>query len=165
MPQTVTAEVVTDITSDVIDRGGDRRQGSGQQLPAQQPPIEENLMTTTPAALADQYFAFWNETAADRRSELAETVWSADGLFLDPSFEVTGRDDLSKLVATAQQMFAGLSFTQVGEIDAHHNRLRWTWHLGAEGQDPVAGGTDIVTLDADGKIQEVNGFHDFAPAH
>jgi hypothetical protein len=120
-------------------------------------------MTTT--ALADQYFAMWNEADTDRRATIVEAIWSTDGLFVDPSFEVNGREDLNKLVGAAQQMFPGLAFTRIGEIDAHHNRLRWTWHLGAPGQEPVAGGTDIVTLDPDGKIQEVNGFHDFAPAH
>ena len=89
----------------------------------------------------------WNEADADRRAALIEANWAADATFVDPSFEVTGHDDLNKLVGAAQQMFPGLAFVRIGDIDEHHTYLRWTWHLTAEGQEPVAGGTDIVLLD------------------
>jgi hypothetical protein len=36
--------------------------------------------------------------------------------------------------------------------------VRWTWHLAAPGQEPVAGGTDIVLLTEDGRINQVIGF-------
>ena len=116
-------------------------------------------------ALADQYFAMWNEASADRRAALIETIWTAEATFVDPSFEVTGHDALNKLVGTAQQMFPGLSFVRIGDIDEHHTYLRWTWHLTAPGAEPVAGGTDIVVLAEDGRIDRVIAFHDFAPAH
>jgi hypothetical protein len=116
-------------------------------------------------ALADQYFALWNAADADRRAALIADNWTADATFEDPSFATTGHDELNKLVGAAQQMFPGLSFVRIGDIDEHHGYLRWTWHLQADGQEPVAGGTDIVLLDADGKIQKLIGFHDFAPDH
>jgi len=122
-------------------------------------------MTSTAAALADQYFAMWNAADADRRAELIAGTWTEDGTFVDPSFETNGHDELNKLVGGAQQMFPGLSFVRIGDIDEHHNRLRWTWQLAADGTPPVAGGTDVVTLDADGRIREVVGFLNFAPAH
>ncbi|TCC51871.1 nuclear transport factor 2 family protein [Kribbella pittospori] len=120
-------------------------------------------MTST--TLAEQYFAMWNEADADRRAELIAGSWTEDATFVDPSFETNGHDELNKLVGAAQQMFPGLSFVRIGDIDEHHTYLRWTWHLKAEGQDPVAGGTDIVLLAEDGRIQRLIGFHDFAPAH
>ena len=116
-------------------------------------------------ALADQYFAMWNAADADRRAELIAATWTDDATFQDPSFETTGHDELNKLVGAAQQMFPGLSFVRIGGIDEHHGYLRWTWHLQADGQEPVAGGTDIVVLAEDGKIRKLIGFHDFAPAH
>ena len=119
----------------------------------------------TVQTLAEQYFAMWNEADTDRRAALIEASWAADATFVDPSFEATGHDELNKLVGGAQQMFPGLGFVRIGEIDEHHTYLRWTWHLTAEGQEPVAGGTDIVLLTEDGRIQQLIGFHDFAPAH
>ena len=68
-------------------------------------------------------------------------------------------------LGAAQQKFSGLSFVRIGDIDTHHTSLRWTWHLKAEGQEPVAGGTRIVLLTEGGRIQRLIGFHDFAPAH
>jgi hypothetical protein len=146
------------ITSDVIDRTPPPAAGFWS---SQTEPTQEDTMT----ALADQYFAMWNEADADRRAALIEANWATDARFVDPSFDVTGHDDLNKLVGAAQQMFPGLAFVRIGEIDEHHTYVRWTWHLKAEGQEPVAGGTDIVLLTADGRIQQVIGFHDFAPAH
>ena len=110
-------------------------------------------------ALADQYFAMWNAADADRRAELIAGTWTEDA-----TFETNGHDELNKLVGAAQQMFPGLSFVRIGDIDEHHTYLRWTWYLPAEGQEPVAGGTDIVVLTAGGKIEKLIGFHDFTPA-
>ncbi|ADB29467.1 conserved hypothetical protein [Kribbella flavida DSM 17836] len=117
------------------------------------------------AALADRYFALWNETDSDRRATAITTTWASDGAFVDPSFEATGHQELNALIAGAQQLFPGHRFTRTGEIDHHHNHLRWTWELAAEGRAPIAGGTDIVTLTPAGQIQQVIGFLDFAPAH
>ncbi|MEU4192887.1 nuclear transport factor 2 family protein [Kribbella sp. NPDC026611] len=115
--------------------------------------------------LADQYFAMWNEADSARRAELIAGSWAEGATFVDPSFEANGHDELNKLVGAAQHMFPGLSFFRIGAIDEHHGYLRWSWHLKAEGQEPVAGGTDIVVLTDDGKIRQLIGFHDFAPEH
>lgn len=119
-------------------------------------------MTTT---VADQYFAMWNEDDADVRAQIIAALWVDEAMFVDPSFEVTGQDGLTKMVETAHEMFPGFRFTRTGTIDEHHNRLRWSWELAAEGQPAVAGGTDVVTLAPSGKILEVIGFLNFAPAH
>ncbi|MFK4083740.1 nuclear transport factor 2 family protein [Kribbella sp. NPDC020789] len=115
--------------------------------------------------LADQYFATWNEPSAERRAELIAATWTETATFADPSFETHGHDELNKLIGAAQQMFPGLGFVRIGAIDEHHEYLRWVWHLKAEGQEPVAGGTDIVRVDSDGRITHLIGFHDFAPEH
>ena len=117
------------------------------------------------STLAGQYIAMWNETDAEARAGIIEQIWSADCVFVDPNFDVNGHDGLSTMVEDRAPVFPGFVFSLTGEVDEHHNRLRWSWHLAAEGQVPVAGGTDIATLDAGGKLGEVIGFHNFAPAH
>ncbi|MFI5710671.1 nuclear transport factor 2 family protein [Kribbella sp. NPDC051620] len=116
------------------------------------------------STIAGQYFAMWNEADADARAAIIEQTWSPDGTFTDPSFEVAGHEGLTKMVETAHQMFPGYAFSLTSQIEEHHNHLRWSWHLAAAGQQPVAGGTDVITLTEDGKISEVIGFLDFAPA-
>lgn len=57
--------------------------------------------TVTPAALAEQYIAMFNEADVTRRGEIIAAAWSTDGVFVDPSFEVSGHDGLSAMVDTA----------------------------------------------------------------
>jgi hypothetical protein len=150
--------VITGMTSDVM--AGSRASAAGFWSTD---PLEDTM--TNSATLAEQYFAIWNETDADLRASAIEKTWAPDGTFVDPSFAATGYDELSAMVGTAQGMFPGLRFAVTGTIDEHHDRLRWTWELAAEGQKAVAGGTDIVTVAPDGRISSVVGFLDFAPAH
>jgi hypothetical protein len=42
--------------------------------------------------------------------------------------------------------------------DAHHDRLRFSWSLAANGGAPVAVGTDYVTVSDDGRMHSVTGF-------
>ena len=119
----------------------------------------------TSPSLADQYFAMWNADDADDRAKIIADLWGDEAMYVDPSFEATGHDELSKMVETAHGMFPGFRFARTGEIDEHHNRLRWSWELAQPGQPAVAGGTDIVTLAPSGKVLEVVGFINFAPAH
>jgi hypothetical protein len=120
-------------------------------------------MTST--AVVDSYLAMWNEPDADARAAAIADLWSDEALYVDPMFEANGHDELAKMVATGQEMFPGHTFTRTGTIDEHHNRLRWSWELAQPGQPAVAGGTDIATVAPSGKILEVIGFIDFAPAH
>jgi hypothetical protein len=161
MPQTVTAEVITAMTCDVMDR----LLGAAAGFWSSPIPLLEDTMTSIPAALADRYFGMWNTDDADARAAIIAETWVDEGSFVDPSFEVSAHDGLSKMVETAHDLFPGYRFTRTGDIDEHHNRLRWTWELAADGQPPVAGGTDVVTLHPNGKIIEVIGFLNFAPAH
>jgi hypothetical protein len=52
-----------------------------------------------------------------------------------------------------------------GEIDAHHDVMRFSWELvPASGGDPVAIGFDVAETGEDGRIRNVLGFLDKAPA-
>lgn len=122
-------------------------------------------MTSAPATLADQYFAMWNEDDAAVRANLIADLWVDEAMYVDPMFEVTGHDALSKMVEATHEAFPGLTLTRTGTIDEHHNRLRWTWEGALPGGPAIAGGTDVITLAPSGKILEVTGFINFAPEH
>ena len=63
----------------------------------------------------------------------------------------------------AQSQFPGFTFTLGGPIDAHHEQMRFQWHAGpAEDPDQFIGFDVIVT--SDGRIRDVYGFMDAAPA-
>ncbi len=113
--------------------------------------------------LAEQYIAAWNETDPAARRALIDQVWAADGQYVDPLAEVSGRDQIDAVIAAAQQQFAGMRFRLAGPVDAHHDQARFTWELGPDGTALVVG-FDVAKRDADGKLALVLGFLDKVPS-
>ena len=113
--------------------------------------------------LAEQYIETWNETDPAARRALIDEIWAADGQYIDPLAEVTGRDQIDAVIAAAQQQFAGMNFRLAGAVDAHHDQARFTWELGPDGT-AVAVGFDVAKLDSDGRLALVLGFLDKVPS-
>jgi SnoaL-like domain len=114
--------------------------------------------------LAGKYIAMWNETDPSARRVLIDEVWSANGRYIDPLAEVTGRDQIDAVIAAAQGQFAGMTFRLAGPVDAHHDQARFTWELGPDGADAPVVGFDVVQRDGDGRLALVLGFLDKVPA-
>ena len=55
-------------------------------------------------------------------------------------------------------------FRLAGPVDVHHDQVRFTWHLGPEGQAAPAVGSDVAVTDDNGRIRTVLGFLDRVPA-
>jgi hypothetical protein len=107
--------------------------------------------------IVDTYIASWNETDPERRRALVGQTWSEDGSYLDPMMSGDGPDQISAMIAAAQQQFPGHRFALAAGPDAHHDRVRFTWNLvGSEG--PVAVGGDFATVAPDGRLRAVTGF-------
>lgn len=52
----------------------------------------------------------------------------------------------------------------MGEVDAHHDVLRFTWELVPDGGgESVVIGTDVLELTEDGLVGAVSGFFDKVP--
>jgi hypothetical protein len=121
-------------------------------------------MTTTsqPTAIAQAYLAAWNEADDLRRRELLEQGWAHDARYSDPLMGGENRDGIARMIGAARTRFPGHGFTLSGTPDGHGNFVRFSWTLAPQGGSPVAGGTDVVRLDAEGRIAEVVGFLDGA---
>ncbi len=120
-------------------------------------------MTAT-TDLADRYLAAWNATDPAARRALLDEVFAEDVRYTDPMADVTGREGLDGLVAAVQAQFPGWVFRLAGPADAHHEQVRFTWHLGPEGAEPPVVGSDVVVTGADGRIRTVLGFLDRVPS-
>ena len=114
--------------------------------------------------IIERYIAAWNEADPERRRELIDSVWAADGSYTDPLADVRGRDAIDAVIAAAQQQFPGLVFTLGGPVDANHQQARFSWHLGPAGGEPLVIGFDVAVLGPDGQIAAVYGFLDKVPA-
>jgi len=119
---------------------------------------------TNPDAIAESYLAVWNDQDGARRRERLTRAWSEDARYVDPMMRAEGRAGIADMIEGARAQFPGLGFSLAGSPDGHGDFVRFSWLLGPAGGEPVAGGTDVVRLDGDGRIAEVVGFLDRAPA-
>ena len=120
-------------------------------------------MTAT-TDLADRYLAAWNATHPATRRALVDEVFAEDVTYTDPLADVAGRDALDATIAAVQAQFPGWVFRLAGPADAHHDQVRFTWHLGPEGADAPVVGSDVAVTGGDGRIRTVLGFLDRVPA-
>lgn len=118
---------------------------------------------TDPVRLADRYIAMWNETDVEARRDLVAGTWTEDSLYVDPMMRGDGHEGIDAMVAGVQARFPDLRFTRTGPVDAHNDRLRFTWALGAEGAEPLVAGLDVGVIAGDGRLASITGFLDKVP--
>jgi hypothetical protein len=104
------------------------------------------------------YIAMWNETDPDRRRELVAQAVTEDADYVDPVMEGAGVDGIAGMIGAAQAQFPGHRFALVAGPEAHHDRVRFTWSLAADGAAPVALGVDFASLSEDGRMRSITGF-------
>lgn len=114
--------------------------------------------------IVTRYLDTWNATDEAARAELLAQHWSEDCAYVDPLAEVQGREAVGMTIQAVHAQFPGFVFTSVGEVDAHHQQVRFQWGLGPDGEEPVVVGFDVVVVDADQRIRDVRGFLDKVPA-
>ncbi|TAJ77149.1 MAG: nuclear transport factor 2 family protein [Sphingobium sp.] len=115
---------------------------------------------TDPHAIARAYIALWNDADDASRRDRLSKGWSANARYADPMMQGTGHDGIAAMIGGARAQFPGHSFTLAGTPDGHGDFVRFSWTLAPDGGATVAAGTDVVRLDADGRIWEVIGFLD-----
>ncbi|MEU9591046.1 nuclear transport factor 2 family protein [Streptomyces sp. NPDC048219] len=117
-----------------------------------------------------RYFAAWN-AGPEARAEAVAAAWTADGGYTDPLADVRGHEQITAVITAAHEQFPGFVFRLSGAVDGHHDTARFSWELvseaagdpAGEGSAPVAG-SDVITLDGEGRIRAVYGFLDRVPA-
>ncbi|MDD7942153.1 nuclear transport factor 2 family protein [Actinomycetospora lutea] len=111
----------------------------------------------------DRYLAAWNATDPSARRDAIAAAFTPDARYVDPLADVHGHDGVDALIAGAQEQFAGLVFSRGDVLDAHHDVVRFTWHLGPAGAEPVVVGFDVAEIAQDGRLRTVHGFLDKVP--
>lgn len=117
---------------------------------------------STAAAVAERYLAAWNETDMAKRDALIAATWTTDGHYVDPVFDVTGRAAISAMMAGFQDAYPGHQFSLVGDVEEHHDRIRFKWQLTDSTGAVQLLGTDVGVLATDGLLAEIAGFFDSA---
>jgi hypothetical protein len=112
-----------------------------------------------------RYFEAWNAEDPAARAKAVAAAWTEDGGYTDPLADVSGHEGIAAVIAAAREQFPGFEFRLTGVVDGHHDIARFSWELvsTADGSAPVAG-SDVITLDGQGRIRAVLGFLDRVPA-
>ncbi|MFI6807887.1 nuclear transport factor 2 family protein [Streptomyces luteogriseus] len=112
-----------------------------------------------------RYFEAWNAEDPAARAKAVAAAWTEDGGYTDPLADVSGHEGIAAVIAAAGEQFPGFEFRLTGVVDGHHDIARFSWELvsTADGSAPVAG-SDVITLDGQGRIRAVLGFLDRVPA-
>lgn len=111
-----------------------------------------------------RYFEAWNAPDPETRAKAVAAAWTETGSYTDPLADVSGHAGITAVIAAAREQFPGFAFRLTGAVDGHHDTARFSWELvnEADRTAPVAG-SDVVTLDEDGRIVAVLGFLDRVP--
>lgn len=109
-------------------------------------------------ALADRWFAAWAEPDAAARTVALEAIASPGVRMRDRFSSVEGTDELSVHIGAAQRFMPGLRLQRSGEARHCQGTVLADWT--AQGPDgaPKGRGTNVFTVDADGRIESVTGF-------
>jgi hypothetical protein len=110
------------------------------------------------ASTVERYIAMWNETDPRRRRGLVAETVTESASYVDPLMTGEGVEGIDAMIAAAQDQFPGHQFTLIGGPDSHHDRVRFSWSLAADGGEPVARGTDFAVVADDGRLAAVTGF-------
>ncbi len=113
--------------------------------------------------LVDGYFAMWNERDANRRRDLIAAIWTHDASYVDPLMRGDGRGGIDAMVEGVQTRFPNHRFARTGEVDAHHESIRFAWVLASEGGAPIVKGVDFGVVCGD-QLRHITGFIDEMPS-
>ncbi len=103
------------------------------------------------------YGSAWQETDPVKRLELLEQCFAQNGRYVDPTAEVSGRDQLSDHIGAVLKDTQGRVELTSGPT-SHHDVVHFTWHMIASDGSMMVSGHDFIRFDADGKIAHLAGF-------
>lgn len=112
----------------------------------------------------EPYMAAWNEPDEGARRKLLEEAWADEGVYSDPTAEVTGLDPLVGHIGRFMEQMPGFRIVATSGIDSHHGFARFTWGMDDASGARILDGIDFVELARDGRIGRITGFFGPPPA-
>ena len=109
-------------------------------------------------AIISAYGAAWLDVDVSDRRRLLEKSWSKDGVYQDPTADVSGREALAQHIAAFHQGSPGFKIIITSGADHHHGKFHILWKMVDPDGKTVLEGRDFGELDADGRICRIAGF-------
>ncbi|MGQ0805158.1 MAG: nuclear transport factor 2 family protein [Actinomycetota bacterium] len=119
-------------------------------------------MTPAPESFA-RYLAAWNEPDPAKVRAHLDLAVTEDVVFADPANCTVGVSDLEALICKTRAELPTAEYGLASEVDGGHDgRYRYHWDVRIDGEVAVVG-TDFTTVDADGRIERIDGFFNDLP--
>jgi hypothetical protein len=112
--------------------------------------------TREQTALVERYVAVWNDNDGMRRLDRVATLWSERGAHVNPQQVHMGTAEITAEAARVYAMCGaqGQRFRCAGRVEGHHGAVRMDWELlDRDGTSVLAAGTNLLLLEADGRLQ------------
>ena len=104
------------------------------------------------------YAAAWNEGDEAKRRSFLETSWADDGVYIDPTAEVVGREALVQHIGQTFERFAHSRIILTSGVDEHQGKIRFTWARISLNGGKATPGIDFGELGTDGRLGHITGF-------
>jgi hypothetical protein len=108
--------------------------------------------------IVSAYGAAWTDVDDAQRQRLLEIAWSEDGVYQDPTADVSGRQALAQLIAGFRKRLPGSEIVITSGVDLHHGKFHFLWKMVGPDRRTVLEGRDFGELDANGRIRCIAGF-------
>src|SRR5271163_3606701 len=90
--------------------------------------------------IVSAYGAAWADVDDAQRQRLLEIAWSEDGVYQDPTADVSGRQALAQHIAGFRKRLPGSTIIITSGVDLHHSKFHFLWKMvGPEGQTSFEG--------------------------
>ena len=109
------------------------------------------------------YVDSWNEPDVDRRHELIESAWAADGADHAPAVEARGHRAINDNIARIQRKYPNRVFCRTSDVFSHKNRARYTWAMLDPAGSATIAGVDYALFGDDGRLRRVHCVYDRKP--
>ncbi|GAA3224029.1 hypothetical protein GCM10017691_11670 [Pseudonocardia petroleophila] len=93
----------------------------------------------------------WNAPPGADRDESVATVYSSDVFVGEPGAAHRGHAGMSAAIAALQAQLPGTVISRSGPVQTAQDLVTYNWTLGAEGQEPIASGRDVLIM-GEGRI-------------
>lgn len=104
------------------------------------------------------YAAAWAEPDEDSRRALLEKAWADDGIYIDPTAKVEGREALVQHIGGFLAQMGEARLKRSSGVEVHHDVLRFEWEIVAADGTVVAAGFDYGETAPDGRLKRIVGF-------
>jgi hypothetical protein len=120
--------------------------------------MSERIHHPTLHALVSRYCAAWNESDEGRRTQMLESIWARDGVYVDPTVQLSGLPALVAHIGAVLARHPGSRIVMTSDVDAHHGILRFgSLRVRMDGT-MLPEGIELAELSSWGGLQRVISF-------